>query len=120
MMSKKHEDFNIKTLKTIYRTIKRIEGTDKDFVAIITNRSTLDNLDWQNPRLKHNVKEYPAQTIEEIILASILAEKEGAKGIICGPIAATIVQKMVSIPLSSISMSETNIKDAIKSLITKI
>jgi predicted transcriptional regulator len=46
------------------------------------------------------VKEYPAQTMEEAIIAAVLAERDGALAVVCAPIVASTVEKILTIPVS--------------------
>jgi predicted transcriptional regulator len=56
------------------------------------------------------VKEYPATTIEEAIIAAVNAEKDGAVAVVCAPIVAPTIEKLLSIPVSVIIPSESLLK----------
>jgi predicted transcriptional regulator len=66
------------------------------------------------------VNEYPATTIEEEIIQGVRAEKEGVKGLICGPIAATTLEKVVDIPITALRFEEGPLINSIERLIEKI
>ena len=94
-----------------------------DFViAIITTREALCMI---NRKLKIGkkevrIKEYPATTIEEEIIRGVTAEKEGVKGIICGPIAATTLERIVNIPVIGFRFDERLLLDAMGNLMRKV
>ena len=48
------------------------------------------------------VKEYPAQTVEDAIIAAVMAERDGALAVVCAPIIAPTIEKLLSIPVSII------------------
>ena len=55
-------------------------------------------------------------TIEEVLTESIAAQKDGALGIICGPIAASNIEKLVSIPIAAMTFDENDVKIAFEIL----
>ncbi len=123
IISEERKDFRISTLRKIINGVKRIEGVDQERrVGIITSRNALDSvgrvIEVGNEILF--IKEYPATTIEEAIIQGVRAEKDGAKGIICGPIAATTLEKVVDIPITALRFEEGPLKTAIIKLNDKI
>ena len=123
IISEERKDFRISTLKKIINGVKRIEGVDLErVVGIITSRNALDSIgriiEIGNEVLY--IKEYPATTIEEAIIQGVRAEKDGVKGIICGPIAATTLEKVVDIPITALRFEEGPLKTAIIKLKEKI
>lgn len=123
IISEEGKDFRVSTLRQITETVKRLEGYDQEnVIGIITTRGALDTVgrkfDMGGKLVK--VSEYPATTIEEEIIQGVRAEKEGAKGLICGPIAANTLEKVVSIPIVSLRFEEGPLVNAIKKLVEKI
>ena len=63
------------------------------------------------------IREYTVSTVEDAIIASVRAERDGALGIICAPIVAHTVEKITSIqvypvfPLDSVMKILEHIKD---------
>ena len=51
------------------------------------------------------VKEYPAQTMEDAIIAAVMAERDGALAVVCAPIIAPTIEKLLAIPVSIVSTS---------------
>ena len=123
IISEERKDFRISTLKKIINGVKRIEGVDLErVVGIITSRNALDSIgriiEIGNEVLY--IKEYPATTIEEAIIQGVRAEKDGVKGIICGPIAATTLEEVVDIPITALRFEEGPLNTAIIKLKEKI
>ena len=123
IISEERKDFRISTLRKIIHGVKRIEGVDQDrVVGIITSRNALDSI-GRTIEIGNEVlyiKEYPATTIEEAIIQGVRAEKDGVKGIICGPIAAATLEKVVDIPITALRFEEGPLKTAIIKLKEKI
>lgn len=122
IISDEDKDFRRSTLKQIIEGVKRFETNGKEnVIGIITSRSALDTVG------RHveiggkvvRVKEFPATTIEESMIQGVRAEKEGVLGIICGPIAATTLEKMVDIPITALRFEEGPLMNAIKKLAEK-
>jgi len=124
ILSDPKKDFRISTLRQIVKTIKDMEEKKfkVDTIGIITTREALDyiskSIKVKNKTIK--IKEYPATTIEEEIVQGINAQKEGVKGIICGPVAATTIEKVVDIPVISIRFEKELLMKSIKNIANKI
>jgi len=117
------KDFGVTTLKKIVQTVREIEGFgEKDVIGIITSRTALDTIDRtiKIGDREFTIKEYPAVSIEEEIIQGIRAERDGVKGLICGPIAATTLQKVVSIPIIALRFEEGPLYSAIRRLAEKL
>ncbi|MHC1577306.1 MAG: helix-turn-helix domain-containing protein, partial [Candidatus Methanospirareceae archaeon] len=117
-------DPNLQTFRRIINTIRAIEEAElggkrgrgsaasaakekRKFIAIICSRGCLDVLErttitTENPRATFDLKEYAVASIEEAILAAVQAEKDGASALVCAPIVSSTVEKVVSIPLTTI------------------
>lgn len=117
------KNYSISTLRKIIKTVKRLEGYDEEnIIGIITSRGALDVIskEIETDGKKVKIKEYPATTIEEEIIQGIKAEREGVKGIICGPIAATTLEKIVRVPISSLKFEEGPLMNSVERLAKKI
>ena len=123
IVSDEKKDFRRSTLRQIIQGVRRLEGVNEEnVVGIITTRTALDTIgrtiEIDGGSVK--IKEFPATTIEESIIQGVRAEKEGVKGIICGPIAATTLERVVNIPITSFRFDEGLMLDAIVKLVEKI
>lgn len=96
---------NLRTVRQIIKALNQIShsGSDK-FVAVIASPKFMESL----PRLIEirgqnvNIKEYAISTVEDAIIAAVRAERDGALAIICAPIIAPTVEKIISIPVSPV------------------
>lgn len=97
----------LSTYRRIVNSIKNLEGygdKDEPSIAIIAARSTLDAIKEgyiEIEKKKFRLKEYAAMTIEDAIVAAIRAQNEGARAIVCAPIVGSIIEKVISIPIST-------------------
>jgi predicted transcriptional regulator len=122
IMSGKREP-NMKTLRQIVKTIKRIEGSEKgNFIAVIAARPVLDNINETKRKICGNlctIREYSATSMEEAIIAAIRAERDGAKALVCAPIVSPTVEKILRIPVATI-MPRDSLIEAIELVAKKI
>jgi len=96
----------LSTYRTIIKTIKRLEGVEEGepFIAIIAARQTLDTIETRYIEIKNRripIREYAATTIEDVIVAAVRAQQEGAGAIVCAPIVSTVVEKVTKVPVSA-------------------
>lgn len=112
-----HRDPNMKTVREIVKTVKSIEGDDHgDFIAVIAARPVLDTIIEKKMLMDDKlitIREYSATTMEEAIIAAIKAERDGARALVCAPIVSPTVEKVLSIPVTTI-MPRDSLKEAIK------
>ena len=123
IISDEKKDFRRSTLKQIVEGVRQLEGTDQEnVIGIITSRSALDTIGRavEIEGKVVQVKEFPATTIEEAIIQGVRAEKGGVKGIICGPIAATTLEKVVDVPITALRFEEGPLLTAITKLTEKL
>jgi len=108
---------NIRTLRLIVNAIKKFERRKKEnFIAVIVAREVLNQILERKVRIGGktiNVREYPARTFEDAIVSAVRAEREGALGIVCAPIIAPTIERILRIPITTI-MPKKCIENAIK------
>ncbi len=109
---------NLRTVRQVIKALKVLEKTeDTRFIAIIAASTALENV--PNSITVNgtaiNVHQYPAATLEDAILAAVRAERDGALGVVCAPIVAPTVEKILSIPVSRV-IPTTSIHIAIERL----
>jgi predicted transcriptional regulator len=56
------------------------------------------------------VKEYPASTMEDAIIAAVKAERDGALALVCAPIVAPTVEQIVRIPVSVVVPKDSMVR----------
>ncbi len=96
---------NLRTVRMIVKAVKSISEPDNnDYIAVIASHIVFENLQKNIDVNGRNVilKEYPVATVEDAIIAAVRAERDGALAIICAPIVAPTVEKIVSIPVSTV------------------
>ncbi|MBU4373347.1 MAG: helix-turn-helix domain-containing protein [Euryarchaeota archaeon] len=112
-----HREPNIKTLRQIVSVLRKMEGTEKsEFIAVIAARHVLDYITEKKLKVRGRlltIREYSATSMEEAIVAAIKAERDGAKAVVCAPIVATTVEKVLRIPVATI-MPKNSLIEAIE------
>ncbi len=113
---------NLRTVRQVVKSLKIImEPEDSRFIAVVANTMVVENL----PKtidldgLTVAIREYPVSTVEDAIIAAVRAERDGALGVVCAPIVAPTVEKILAIPVSRAFPSTSVLKavDRLKDLI---
>ncbi|MGP3666941.1 MAG: helix-turn-helix domain-containing protein [Candidatus Bathyarchaeota archaeon] len=110
-------------ISTVGKILKALEFEDRSFIAIIAAKFLLDELGIKEVKIKgktYKVREYPCDSIDECITSAVKAEKSGAAGIICAPILAPLLGKIVDIPVVIIKPEKEALEKALERLIMKI
>ena len=110
-------------LSTIRRIVGVLEPREKSFIAVIAARFLLDDLDNRDLTIgerKYRIRGYPADSLDECIIAAVRADKEGALGIICAPILAPIVEKIVGCPVAIMKPQQKTIIEAIETIAKRV
>ena len=97
---------NLRTVRQVIQALKILmEADDSHFIAVIASTTVVENL----PRTIEmeggvviNVREYPVSTVEDAIIAAVRAERDGALGVVCAPIVAPTIEKILAIPVSRV------------------
>ena len=124
ILSRSRKDFMLSNLRRLIKAMRDIDSGTGDAVGVITSRGALDILQRvitiEGREESLVIREYPAMTIEEEIIQGIRAEREKMKGIICGPIAANTLEKVVRIPVIALQFKEDALLEALQKLSNKI
>jgi predicted transcriptional regulator len=108
---------NLRTLRQIIAAIRKIEGLkEESFIAVIVARSVLNKIEERKMKISGKditIREYPANSMEETIIASINAERDGAVAVVCAPIVSSTIDKILRIPVVTI-MPKDSLIEAIK------
>lgn len=110
-------------LSTVRAIVQALEPYDQDMIAIIAAKFLLDEVGGRTIEKngkKIRVKGYTANTMEDCIVAAVRAEKEGAGGIICAPILATLLERIVDIPVVILRPDSRAFQEAIDVLCSRI
>lgn len=102
---------NLSTLRAIVRALRRYyRHSEEEFIGLIAARPVPDIVieriaDVEGHRI--NIREYPVHTMEDAIVASVRAEREGAIAIVCAPIVSSVIEQLVHIPVATIIPKES-------------
>lgn len=104
-------------LRRILKAIGKAEGVGSDdFIAVIAARHVLAEVVERSIEIDGKeilTIEYPATTLEDAIVASVRAERDGAKAIVCAPIVSTTIERVVDIPIATI-LPKDSVTEAIR------
>lgn len=97
---------NLRTVRQVIKALKILmEADDSHFIAVIASTTVVENL----PRTIEmdggvviSIREYPVSTVEDAIIAAVRAERDGALGVVCAPIVAPTIEKILAIPVSRV------------------
>ncbi|MBR2254882.1 MAG: transcriptional regulator [Candidatus Methanomethylophilaceae archaeon] len=96
---------NLRTIRQIIKTIRILQTPEEGlFIAVIASATVLEDLpeEMELNGLKVSIHEYSVSTVEDAIIAAVRAERDGALGVVCAPIVAPTVEKILSIPVSRV------------------
>jgi predicted transcriptional regulator len=125
ILSGERKDFMLSNLRKLVHAMQVMDESGKEeTIGVITARGALDTLrrvvQVQGRESQIHIREYPAMTIEEEIIQGIRAEREKMKGVICGPIAANTLEKVVRIPVVGLQFEEEALLKAVERVSKKI
>jgi predicted transcriptional regulator len=110
-------------LSTVKKIVRILEPERNRFIAVIAAKFLLDSIDFREVSVDGGVcaiRGYSANSLEECIVAAVRAEKEGAAGIVCAPILASIVEKIVDVPVSMLRPELSCVKEAVQVITRQI
>lgn len=108
---------SLEVLRKVIKAIRNVEGLKAgNFIALIVTRQVLDEVVERALKIGDEtvrVREYPASTIEDAIVAAIRAERDGAIAVVCAPIVSPTIEKILDIPIATI-VPKDSVTEAIK------
>lgn len=110
-------------LSTVRRIVNVLEPREKSFIAVIAARFLLDDLDNRDLQIgekSFRIRGYSADSLDECIIAAVQADREGALGVVCAPILAPIVEKLVDCPVGIIKPQQQTLIEAIETIAKRI
>ena len=125
IMSNSKQDIRLSSAREIILKIKEIEQgckTDGNSIALVADREALENLrkDIVHNGRHYKIVSYPSVDIEEAIIQGVNAERDGVHAIICGPIAAYTLGKIVRIPIIALRLKPEQLQSVIDTAIKKL
>ncbi|MCU0851666.1 MAG: helix-turn-helix domain-containing protein [Thermoplasmata archaeon] len=108
---------SLEVLRKILNAIREAEGMRAgNFIALIVTRRVLDEVVERSVQIGGEtvkIREYPAATVEDAIVSSIRAERDGAVAVVCAPIVSPTIEKILDIPIATI-VPKDSVTEAIK------
>ena len=108
---------SLDVLRRILSTVREVDGRKAGkFIAVIAARHVLEEVVERSVQIGNGsvrVREYPASTVEDAIVAAIRAERDGAIAIVCAPIVSYTIEKVVDVPIATI-MPRDSVTEAIR------
>ena len=104
-------------LSTVRRIAEAFEPRQGRSVAVIAARFLLDEVAGRTIEIRgrpYPVRGYAANSLEECIVAAVRAEKEGAAAIICAPVLASIVERIVDVPVVILKPKAETVTEALE------
>ncbi len=96
---------NIRTVRRVVKALRELTSpADEPFIAVIASNISMDAMPSEMEISGKNVilREYSVNTVEDAIIAAVRAERDGALAVVCAPIVAPTVEKILTIPVSRI------------------
>lgn len=94
---------NLRTVRQVIKSLKILmEPEESHFIAVVASNMVVENLlkTIDLDGLTVTIREYPVSTVEDAIIAAVRAERDGALGVVCAPIVAPTIEKILAIPVS--------------------
>ena len=117
-------DLRLSTLRDILQYLRSLGVPEADItIGVIAARPSLDKISKHQIMAKGKkviIKEYPASSIEDVIINAIRAERAKVDGIVCASIVAQVIEKFVRVPIMAVMVEESNLLDSVSLLVDKI
>ncbi len=105
---------NLRTVRQIIKALNRMSSKNSErFIAIIASSRFMEGLPKSIESDLYgtvNIREYPVSTVEDAIIAAVRAERDGALALICAPIVANTIVKIISIKVYTVFPMDSVIK----------
>ncbi|KAF5062464.1 hypothetical protein DSECCO2_304780 [anaerobic digester metagenome] len=106
-------------LSTVRGIAEAFEPRQHRSVAVIAARFLLDSVAGKEIEVRdrrYPVRGYAANSLEECLVAAVRAEKEGAVAIVCAPVLASIVERIVDIPVVILKPRPETLEEALEAV----
>lgn len=105
---------NLRTVRLIIKAIDKINRKDEElFIAVIASSRFMEGLPHSMDTVSSGqviLREYTVTTVEEAITAAVRAERDGSLAVICAPIVANTIEKILSIKVYPVFPVDSVIK----------
>ena len=111
-----------------FATVKKIAEifyprTAGEFIAVIAAKFLLEDIEGTKITVNNNeykIRGYPANSLEDCLAAAVRARDEGAAGIVCAPILASLIEKIVDIPVAIMKPEMTAVESSVRSIAKRL
>ena len=90
-------------LSTVKKIVSVFSPHHGKFIALIAAKFLLDEIEGTKVDVggvEYRIKGYTANSLDDCILAAVHARYDGAAGIICAPILASLIERLVDVPVA--------------------
>ncbi|HOE52508.1 MAG TPA: transcriptional regulator [Methanomassiliicoccales archaeon] len=105
---------NLRTVRAVIKGVRKLDANPGgEFIAVIASRPVLSRIEERLMKVGERtvrVKEYPACTMEDAIIAAVKAERDGALALVCAPIVAPTIEQIVRVPVSVIVPKDSMVR----------
>ena len=101
---------NLRTIRVIIKAVRYLSASPEErFIAIIASDRVLQEISETVKVGNRDIplREYPVATVEDAIISAVMAERDGALAIVCAPIVAPTIERILSIPVSPVIPSSS-------------
>ncbi|MDR0778727.1 MAG: transcriptional regulator [Methanomassiliicoccaceae archaeon] len=106
---------NLRTIRAIIKAVRYLSAKpDERFIAIIASHQVLKTISDTVKVGNRDIllREYPVATMEDAIVSAVMAERDGALAVVCAPIIAPTIERILMIPVAPV-IPTTSIFEAI-------
>ncbi|HJJ28924.1 MAG TPA: helix-turn-helix domain-containing protein [Methanocorpusculum sp.] len=104
-----------------FATVKKIAGVfyprmAGGFIAVIAAKFLLEDIEGTKITINgsdYRIQGYPANSLEDCLAAAARARDEGASGIVCAPVLASLIEKIVDIPVAIMKPEMSAVENAV-------
>ena len=90
-------------LSTVKKIVSVFSPHHGKFIALIAAKFLLDEIEGTKVDVggvEYRIKGYTANSLDDCSLAAVRARYDGAAGIICAPILASLIERLVDVPVA--------------------
>ena len=110
-------------LSTVKKIVMVFSPHHGKFIALIAAKFLIDEIEGTKVPVNgidYRIKGYAANSLDDCLVMAVRARNEGASGIICAPILASLVEKIVDVPVAIMKPDMNAVYGAAESIIKRL
>lgn len=110
-------------LSTVRKIVNVFSPKHERFIALVAAKFLLDEVEGTRISTEdgvYRIKGYAANSLDDCILAAVKARYEGAAGIICAPVLASLIEKLVDVPVAIMKPETDAVFSAAESILKRL